>query len=155
MTPRKQIFRHDPDNGGWGDCYRTAWACLLDLEPKEVPHFCDQGRGDKESDRLLKEWLAARGLTYFRVLFGGDLEVQKILDTVMLCNPGTFALLSGESRNGTNHIVIIRDGEIVHDPAQDDSGITGPCDNGYFEVMVPVPLAISSGAATSLQGSGS
>ena len=35
----KQLHKHDPDNGVWGDCHRTAIGCLLDIEPELIPNF--------------------------------------------------------------------------------------------------------------------
>ena len=39
MRPQQQKFKHDPANGSYGDCFRTALACILDLDRDEVPHF--------------------------------------------------------------------------------------------------------------------
>ena len=39
MIRRRQLFRHEPHNVIYGDCHRTAIACLLDMEPWQVPHF--------------------------------------------------------------------------------------------------------------------
>lgn len=33
MKYNKQLFRHHPEQGIFGDCHRTAIACMLDLEP--------------------------------------------------------------------------------------------------------------------------
>lgn len=39
MIPQHQAFRHDPDNGVYGDCARTAFATLLGVPRDDVPHF--------------------------------------------------------------------------------------------------------------------
>jgi hypothetical protein len=41
----KQLFRHKPDEGVFGDCFRTAIACILELDAiptEDVAHalFC-------------------------------------------------------------------------------------------------------------------
>jgi len=37
MIKRKQIYFHNPEKGSHGDCYRTCIACILEIEPVEVP----------------------------------------------------------------------------------------------------------------------
>lgn len=66
MTPHKQLFRHKPAEGMWGDCARTVIACMLDLEPEAVPHQ-QYEVADGEQDRFLNEWLATRGLRLVQV----------------------------------------------------------------------------------------
>ena len=70
MTPHTQTILADPArndghdaDGNPGDCYRTAIACLLDLEPESVPHFVAAGEG-KWWDAT-QEWVKARGLTTY------------------------------------------------------------------------------------------
>ena len=60
--------------------------------------------------------------------------MDQVLTTVGAMNPGLHHLFSGTSKNGTNHVVIARDGAIVHDTALDDAGIVGPTDTGYWLV---------------------
>ena len=140
MTPHKQRFRHDPENGVYGDCWRTAIACLLDLDPEEVPHFNDSL--DKSGDDVrmeTMEWLSWRALTYITIGWPGELSIKDVLTSVGIQNPHVFYLFSGESRTGVNHTVIGRGDAIIHDPSLDNSGIVGPCDNGnyYTEFLAP------------------
>lgn len=148
MIKRKQLFSHDPRGAGTiGDCHRTALACLVDLEPADVPHFAelswDFGRGTFVDDgetfnRLVAEWLASAGLSTVCVVYGCPLE--DVLRTQGLTNPGTYYLLGGQSRNGVNHTVVCLEDRIEWDPAIDGSGIVGPCDDGYYWVTYLVPL---------------
>jgi len=39
MKLQKQAFRHDPSNGMYGDCHRTAIASILGVERDTVPNF--------------------------------------------------------------------------------------------------------------------
>ena len=63
--------------------------------------------------------------------FTGDLEdilaITKQADYL-----DSYQFLSGKSRTGTSHMVIVSNGEIIHDPSLDDSGIIGPADNVYY-----------------------
>jgi hypothetical protein len=62
MTPYKQLVKHDPFNGQYGDCARTAIACLLNMHPSEVEHFLEDGCADGEVFwRRVNGWLSARG----------------------------------------------------------------------------------------------
>ena len=124
MTRYKQLIKHDPENGYWGDCQRTAIACLLDLEPLDVPHFWGIHMGDDDQAfRDMDYWLENRGLE--RVQYGLECDsVQAALDVCK--NTDEYYMLIGQSKLGTNHVVICRGNKIVHDPSQVDSGIVGP-----------------------------
>jgi hypothetical protein len=145
MTPHKQRFRHDPDNGVYGDCHRTALACLLDLVPEDVPHFGHGAPEGEEFNRRIDEWLATRGLCQASVAYGG--ELQHVLDAVQRGGPGVYFLLGGTSRTGCNHTVIGCDGAIAWDPSLNDSGIVGPCSDDFYWVTFLVPLAMRKAAA--------
>lgn len=132
MIPHKQLFRHDPANGIWGDCYRTVIACLLDLNPADVPHFGADGADGVCMDRAARKWLAKRGLGVVEVAY--DCTLEALLSVMASTARHAWYGLSGTSRTGCNHIVIARGGEIVHDPSQIDAGIVGPCDDGFYWV---------------------
>lgn len=134
MTPYKQLNRHDPDKGVIGDCWRTAIACLLDMHPREVPHFCDGANFHDvaAATAMLREWLAPLGMGIVELPYTGELDA--VLGTISHFNPNTYYLLAGTSRNGTGHVVVVRDGCIVWDPAIDDSGIVGPAESGHYWV---------------------
>ena len=141
MTPHKQLFLHDPDNGVWGDCYRTAFACLLDIEPERVPHFCHEGVPAEIANGLLGEWLKRRRLTYFQVLYPGEYGLKEILTTMENVNPDVYYILGGKSKSGVAHVVICCNDEIVHDPSRNNNGIVGP-DEGYYWITVLIPIRL-------------
>lgn len=139
MTPHKQLIVHDPANGKFGDCHRTCIATILDVDPLEVPHFCD-GTEDRESvpgngaDTFLdreRSWLARFGLASALVGYL-DCDLDAVLTTCKHCSPGVPVILGGTSRLGCNHSVVVLDGEIVSDPS--GNGIVGPMDDGYYWV---------------------
>jgi hypothetical protein len=110
VTPHKQLHRHDPENDVWGDCFRTAVACLLDEVPSLVPHVCHGGMTGVESTQRMNDWLVAEHrLTLVEFPFMG--ELQDVMGTM----------------ENFNHVVICRSRRIIHDPSLDDSGIVGPC----------------------------
>lgn len=134
MIPQKQLYRHDPANGVYGDCYRTVIACLLDLAPTDVPHINEDtgASGMKEQGDAMDVWLAGRGLREINIAFPGDTPLADVLSTMEAMNPGLRFMITGTSRNETNHCVICRSGEIEWDPSLTDSGIVGPADNGFW-----------------------
>ncbi len=137
MKFNKQLFRHDPDEGVYGDCHRTAIACVLDLEPSEVPHFF--GDPEKNTETCfadIESWLNNRGIASISVIYEGN-RLSDVLSTIGASNsrrPDLLYLLGGISRNGTGHTVVCRDGEIVWDPSLNDSGIVGPMSDGFYWV---------------------
>lgn len=139
MKPQKQLYRHNPEQGVYGDCHRTAIAIVLDLDAEDVPHFMDgnfyrKGGGPKAND-LFEAWLNERGIATISFPFPGE-SLARVLDTIAACNPLSKPafLLLGTSRTGVNHCVVACDGEIVCDPSLDDAGIIGPCDDGHYWV---------------------
>lgn len=145
MTPHKQRFRHKPEEGVWGDCHRTAYACLLNLDPEEVPHVFDRAASGDEAEAALRQWLAGRGLIQWSLPFQAELDA--VLSTMGKLNPGVFFILGGRSRNGTNHSVICCGGKIIHDPSLDDAGIVGPCDDGFYWISLLSPAFLSEDPA--------
>lgn len=134
MTPQKQLNRHDPENGVLGDCYRTAIACLLDLKPEDVPHIHEHlgAMNMQDQQDLMSAWLRGRDLVEITVPCDGALELQTALEVMARWSMGTHYMLTGQSRTGCNHVVICKGAEIVWDPSLNDSGIIGPCDDGYY-----------------------
>lgn len=118
----KQANRHNPDAGVYGDCFRTCIAGLLGKERDSVPHFADPK--DPWHKREIK-WLALRDVTVLCIWYPPEPTLEEILLTsYTTCKHP--CILSGKSRNGTNHAVIAYNGMIWHDPAINDSGIVGP-----------------------------
>ncbi|WP_407155195.1 hypothetical protein [Bradyrhizobium sp. STM 3557] len=137
MKPQKQLNRHRPEQGIYGDCHRTAIACVLDMDAQDVPHYMDASAYDDGAEAAhdrVEAWLNARGIVTINMLFPGETPLKDVLCTVSACNPRSrpVFILGGQSRNGVNHSVVCCDGEIVCDPSQDDSSIVGPCDDGYY-----------------------
>lgn len=140
MIKQKQLNKHNPDFGIFGDCYRTAIACLLNLDPEEVPNFAESHWDDMKAwKKADKEFLAQFNLTYAEIAYDSSLET--LLYSMELLSPGILYLLSGTSRNNTHHTVIGGAGRIYWDPAKDNSGIIGPCSDGYYWIQILVPLS--------------
>ena len=131
MTPVKQRNRHDPENGVFGDCDRAAVASVLDAPLDDIPFFYDglhRGSSAEETDlahNTRRRWFRRNDIRLIQMALKMN-SAEELIGAISLHNPGQHFLLVGESRNGTGHVVVCRDGRIVHDPALDESGIVGP-----------------------------
>lgn len=142
MRPQKQLNRHCPAEGIYGDCHRTAIAIILDMDAADVPHFYDGADGKGAAPEVWEaqeRWLNERGYTAISVAFPGESALDQIFLAVKNANiqqPNLCYILGGESKTGVNHSVVCMAGpcEIVCDPSQDGAGIIGPCDDGFYWV---------------------
>jgi hypothetical protein len=137
MKIQKQLNRHRPEEGIFGDCHRTAIACVLDMDAKDVPHFMDYtpGKGDAaDAHDNVEAWLNERGICTINIPFPGEMALRDVLTAIHYTNMRSqpVYILGGQSRNGCNHSVVCCAGEIACDPSLDDSGIIGPCDDGFY-----------------------
>ena len=138
MTPYKQLVKHDPKNGQYGDCARTCIACLLDLPPRSVPHLFENGMIDGEVFwQRMDEWLAKLGLKSFGVPY--DADVTDVLKTVGHYFPETYYMLGAASRTA-DHFVIAKGDKIVHDPAGHSPDSINRGSDGFVWVYVFIPL---------------
>jgi hypothetical protein len=136
-----QIFKHAPQHGVHGDCFRTTIACLLDMKPNEVPHFFQMDadapvKQIEEAWECVRAWLAVKGFSIFTVPFQG--EIGGLFQTMKAQNPGIYYMLGGASPNA-NHQVICCEDKIVHDPNPEKPGIIGPSSDGYYWVHLLLP----------------
>ena len=139
MKLSKQLFRHKPAEGVFGDCYRTAIACILGLKPVTVPHEQRQLTGD-EFQALYLSWLHRRGLRRINIPMLAD-DLQAALNAANFYSDGLPYIFSGTSRTGVNHSVVGQGPAIIHDPSLTNAGIIGPCDDGYYWVEFLVRTA--------------
>lgn len=136
MIYRRQLFRHELQNEIYGDCHRTAIACLLDLEPWQVPHFGQLSITEPGYiwTKAVKEYLASQGLYNVKVFYSGDLPLETLLKIIGRPNPEARYLLGGSTVRGTDHTVVCCGDHIEWDPHPDDTGLSGPLSNGDWEV---------------------
>ena len=126
MKFHRQLCAHDPDAGIFGDCERTAFACLLDKHPSEVPHWMESGDTD-EGNRLYREWLDEEGIVVMEIGFSQPETFAEAMAHASQFYPEGFPfLLAGQSPRAL-HVVIVQDGEMLWDPAPQDDGLIGPC----------------------------
>ena len=136
MIKHIQRFRHKPEEGIFGDCHRTCFACLMDLEPEEVPNFGEH-YGDPDSFyEAVDKFLVLKGLARVELAFE---SLDNVFHVMHNLNISVYYILGGQSRTGVNHSVIGLGNQIYHDPSQTQAGIIGPCTDGFYWVTFLVP----------------
>ena len=123
-----QEFRHDPDNGVIGDCWRTCIASVLGLERSRVPHFMKDLWPNLSNGRPLRatnNWLGRGGLQMRRVRSDRGLR--------------GFYMASGRMPSGWRHIVVYLGQKLWWNPhpGEHDSDIAADC----FYVVAPLCFA--------------
>jgi hypothetical protein len=102
------------DKGEVGDCVRAVTASILELDPKDVPHFVKLNPG---SD-WYEDW------EQFMIDHGKTPTI-----CWMLCEDGVppiprgYYLASGPAERGCKHIVIMHEGKLAHDPHPSRAGL--------------------------------
>jgi len=84
-----------------GDCMRACVASILELDPKDVPHFAE------DWPRSWFAWERARSL----FLMTHDKA------------PAGYSIANGDGPRGVKHSVIHLDGKMVHDPHPSRAGL--------------------------------
>lgn len=135
MKIQKQLIKHDPDNGQYGDCYRTCIACILDMDASEVPNFCDQSQPDVPWSERQDRWLAELGLAVATFAYDGNtVDFNQVMVWTSKQSPYVPMILCGLSSIGVNHSVVVLAGNIVCDPS--GNGIVGPSQESTWEISV-------------------
>ena len=137
MKRHKQLYKHDPENGVYGDCGRTVIACLLNtVSPANVPHFWDGQGSAREQNEKAADWLESRGLRIVKWALTGTID--EVFGVMKYHNPGLTYVLLGTSPRDVGHVVICCDDAIIHDPSREGGGLVGPAPDGlwWIEVLV-------------------
>ncbi len=98
-----------------GNCFQAALASLFELKLEEVPDFCNEyDLASEEWYRQFVKWLRIRGYTSLPVNVD-NLDRPNYKDC--------YLLVTGRNKDGVNHCVIYKNGQIVHNPNRNGSGI--------------------------------
>lgn len=91
------------------DCVRCSLATLLSIPYRSVPDFYRGFRKQETQTKAIEKWLAKRGLAMVRIPASRK--------------PDCLYLAAGEGYRGFWHMVVMRQGKLVHDPHRDGTGI--------------------------------
>ncbi|MEM9579072.1 MAG: hypothetical protein AAF891_00175 [Pseudomonadota bacterium] len=132
LMRRKQLITHDPENGKWGDCYRTCIAMLMGLDPAEVPHFCDGSPENASGIEGVRDWLRPQGLSVFQSVYGADITFRQLMGTLEHFSPGVPVIITGMGTRGVNHCVVAIGNQVFCDPCNGKpvkKPFTGPAES--------------------------
>jgi hypothetical protein len=147
MLFNKQLNLHKPEEGIFGDCYRTCIACILNLVPEQVPNFADNFWEDTVGwDKATKAWLKSQGFSSMAIQYVG-ISLEQLLVELGESVPSLHLILTGKSANNIDHCVVIKEGKILWDPSLDNSGIVGEASTGGYFVEILVPHSSSTHGA--------
>ncbi len=117
------------------DCLKCCIASLLHLPYEAVPNFfagLPQGVPVPATvNEFMQRWFNDRGHYLIEVPMSAD-SVEEMMQMLAMLHPGLNMMLSGKSPRGKDHAVIVRDGQLIHDPSRDGGGIIGPCYTGLY-----------------------
>ncbi|ARV77204.1 hypothetical protein FDI21_gp033 [Pseudomonas phage Noxifer] len=116
-----QTVMHEPEQGRYGNCMQACVASLLNLPLADVPHFHEDGCDVETFWERVEDWLADR---HYLLRYG---HPEK-----------TLCIASGKTVRGTNHCVIMRDAELIHDPHPSRVGIIRETNRMYLLPNDPV-----------------
>ena len=131
---KQLIDSHDPENGIYGDCFRTAVACILDKKPEEVPHVFSL-EDDSLQDREMRVYLETIGYLILHTAFNIQ-PLETMLEYGHINMPGQLWILGGVSSQNNNHAVVCRNHKMIHDPHPCNEFLSGPSNDGYWHVYV-------------------
>ena len=143
MKPQKQLFKHDSENGRYGDCHRTCIAALLDKNAEEVPNFAEDLPDDDTVFfwKRVDEYLKTQGLANVSFVFKNTIsEVLKYMGAV---NPEMYYIMGVVSRGGQHSIICYED-EMICDPDDHPGGIeamkTDVDSQVWIHLLVPIGM---------------
>jgi hypothetical protein len=100
-----KFFNGEP---GSGNCTEAAVASILGIPLEEVPTFYDGTPGSQELN--MEEFFNARGL-------------QMCMQRPDCYYADVVLLAAGPAARGCSHMVLMRNGELEHDPHPSDAGL--------------------------------
>lgn len=110
MKPVDQTMFYD--KGEVGDCVRAVTASILELDIIDVPHFVQDQPGADWYDTW-EQFMIDHGTKPIMITPPWN-QVPK---------PLGYYLASGPSNRNCKHIVIMRDGNLAHDPHPSRNGL--------------------------------
>jgi hypothetical protein len=128
---------------GKGNCFTACVASLLELRIGEVPDFCLL-YGDHEWWLELEKWMAVRGLAPIEICFAGgtDVDAEGFDHKVFYVRRDVPLILSGKNAAGVAHCVVLYDGDRIHNPNPNCTGLVS-----YRDVIAFVSLNPANQAA--------
>ena len=131
MKPVKQTR-----TGKGGNCFTACVASILELNIDEVPDLAPRKDIEGlEQDKILNDWLGQFGLRFFSFRLH-DEDYRKIVFK------NAYHTICGKCPRDPNldHIVVGFNGEMIHDPHPEGTGVKGFLTYGIFFAINPLKI---------------
>lgn len=127
-----------------GNCWQTAVACVLEIQPDCLPSQVDAYYEDKREDGSVVLRMSYNNplQAYLRKHHGlGYVEFHYPQEAFKQFTISGYHIMTGETirspeYNGQRHVVVGKDGQVVWDPHPSRAGLTA---NINFAVLCPFP----------------
>lgn len=127
-----------------GNCWQTAVACILEVDPEELPSQVDSYYEDKKEDgsivlrmnynNPLQYYLKKHhGLAYVEFYYPEEAFQQITISGLHLM---TGTTIRSAQQDGCRHVVVGKDGKVLWDPHPSRAGLL---DDIKFSVLCPFP----------------
>lgn len=130
----QSIVNTDIKNKIYGDCYRTAVACILERPLEEVPHnWVDQ-------KPKMNEWIKGQGYRIINMCYDGKYKLPDILIWCSQAFHGMHYILAGTSPryNDLDHVVICLNDQMIWDTHPNRAYISEPSTTGFWHMEIIV-----------------
>lgn len=110
--------------GQQGNCFSACLASLFECDISEVPNFTECGESPEEFWAAAKAWLFERGWGLVGIALNEEFGPEQL---------DGYLIVVGKSARGLDHATLWHQGQMIHDPHPDRSGILKPeaCDLLY------------------------
>ena len=132
MQYHKQLIKHSPKEGKYGDCMRTCIACLLNYHPRNVPNFGEY-LDEIEMIMNLDKYLLSEGYQRFAYTYTHIDELHEFMQNIF---PNVYYILCGKTEYGNSHMVICCNGAIIHDPSWLGLKIVKPHEGWFWGIIL-------------------
>lgn len=115
-----------PNGQPTGNCFPACVASILGLQLDDVPFFSTESQQAQLADA--NRWLKPRGY-----------RLEMVRNTRRHKHPkGVYYIMRGRSPRmaGQYHMVVGKEGKLVHDPHPDNTGIIGTATNFIYFVTI-------------------
>ena len=143
------MIEHTQTNLEPGNCWQTAVACLLEIEPEALPSQVDHDQRREEQPDGSVRWVGQSYATVLNAYLRSHWDLAYVevhypeeIWLVVQVQPPGWHLLTGRTvrteRNHARHVVVGRFGEVVWDPHPSRAGLTTDINHAF---LVPFPAS--------------
>jgi len=115
-----------------GDCFRTAVACILEVDPESIPNIIGEAEiHDETAYSRMRDWFHIRGMGLASA--GWNCSKGNFMSEIVELNFGDsyWMFTAFSPTSNVNHVVVMQGTELICDPS------CGNSDSDFVEVCGP------------------